>query len=60
MLLGEKVHTGILAATGTYSETLSVTLPNGIEGAYYLLVKTDAAGEIVEGDDWKTTSAYQA
>lgn len=50
--IGESVYTrAALAPTGSYSRTVSLTLPNEIEGTYYLLVQTDATDQIFEVDN---------
>ena len=47
-LLAEFTHTGELAVGASYARQQQVVLPNGISGTYYVLVKTDAAEEVVE------------
>ncbi|MBX9652245.1 carboxypeptidase regulatory-like domain-containing protein, partial [bacterium] len=50
--IGESVYTrAALAPTGSYSRTVSLTLPNGIEGTYYLIVQNDATDQVFEVDN---------
>ncbi|MEM2990266.1 MAG: CARDB domain-containing protein, partial [Halobacteria archaeon] len=49
--LGELVHTGALNPQGTYQAELDVILPDGIEGTFFILIQTDAKGEVIEGID---------
>ena len=41
---------GPLTAGSSYSQTISVNLPLGIQGNYYFAVKTDSAAEVLEPD----------
>jgi hypothetical protein len=47
-LLGTRQNPAPLAPGGAYTNTLTVTLPAEIYGEFYLLVQTDAEGEIIE------------
>lgn len=40
-----------LAAGGAYAQTKTVTIPNRPPGAYYLILKVDAAGAVFEPDE---------
>lgn len=40
-LLGSRNQVGLLAADETYSQNGDFTIPNGLQGDYYLFVKTD-------------------
>ena len=42
-------HSGALLPGATYNGTTTVVLPNGIQGAYYLIVRTDSGDVIQEG-----------
>lgn len=46
--LGTFVHQGVLAAGTSYTASGSVTLPVGVSGPLYFLVKTDAFGQVFE------------
>jgi subtilase family serine protease len=51
-VLGSATQSTALAAGGSYSVTLSVTLPDGVPaGSYYLLLRTDDAGEVAEANE---------
>src|SRR5207249_4420234 len=47
-LLGERSQTGPLAASDSYAAHLDVPLPLDVSGHQYLLVRTDAAGQVTE------------
>ena len=47
-LLGSFPHEGAVAAGGSYSVSQSVTLPVGVSGTFYFLVKTDVNGQVFE------------
>ena len=47
--LGQFQHTGALDAGRNYTRNLPITLPDGIGGIYYLLVKADGGLGIAEG-----------
>jgi hypothetical protein len=49
--LGERVVTAALAAGAEVSRSLDVTLPIDIAGQWYLVVQTDAFGQVNEGLD---------
>ncbi|MCC6235200.1 MAG: putative Ig domain-containing protein, partial [Verrucomicrobiales bacterium] len=40
--LGRVEHVGVLEVNGTYSVTLTLNLPRGLVGAYYVMVLTDS------------------
>ncbi len=46
--LGQQNHQGSLAAGASYTNTVTTTLPNGLNGAYYLFVDTDSANAVFE------------
>jgi subtilase family serine protease len=45
-LLGNFNHIGYLAVGDTYTRTATVTLPDGLEDAYYLVVRTEGASSV--------------
>jgi len=51
LFLGQKLRTGGLSANGFYNNSLEVTLPLGISGNYFLLLKADAGGGITEENE---------
>ncbi|MGA2035934.1 MAG: CARDB domain-containing protein, partial [Thermoguttaceae bacterium] len=53
-MLGESDHASILAQGNSYTTTLGVRLPDGIQGPYYLLVFTDSnlVGQIDSPGIW--------
>ena len=44
VLLGSLRHIGTLHTQASYSALLTPDLPDGIQGTYYVFVKTDAGG----------------
>lgn len=48
--LGRVANPGFLAAGDSYVNGRTVTLPNGFDGDFYLLVKTDVSNVIFESD----------
>lgn len=48
LLAHQLLHTGTLAKDQSYLNKVSVNLPNGVNGAFFLLVQTDHQGAIVE------------
>ena len=46
--LGRFRHSGALDPDGSYTRTESVTLPTGISGAYYFIIRADANNEVYE------------
>ncbi|MCA2813573.1 MAG: hypothetical protein IM477_13910, partial [Microcystis sp. M090S1] len=54
--LGEAVNPSYLNPDDSYSNSLTVTLPRGIDGNYYFLVQTDVYNYVTEvgneGDNW--------
>lgn len=49
--LGATQNPAALNASQNYTQSLSVALPNGITGNYYIFVKTDYYGGVHEADD---------
>ncbi len=45
ILLGTRTQTGPLPAGASYAVSKTVTIPNGISGSFYLIVKTDHTGQ---------------
>ncbi len=50
MLIGSSDHFGALTPGASYQSSQTYTLPNGISGPYYILVDTDATGQVFETD----------
>ena len=48
VILGERLHDGVLLADGSYVGTASVTLPTGISGDYNFIVVTDVYNSAYE------------
>ena len=48
--MGQQPHYGSLAADESYARTVTVTVPNGLVGSYYLIVNSDSARTIYELD----------
>ncbi len=49
-LLGERMHSGVLAPVESYTASLTATLADGLVGEYTVFVVTDAADQVVEYD----------
>src|SRR5262249_47868557 len=47
-LLGTLTHSGALSPGAAYTATQTVTLPIGVSGSFYFLVRTDVNGEVIE------------
>lgn len=50
LFLGTIINNSILPRNGEYSKQLTVTLPQGISGNYYLLFAADANGNLIESN----------
>ncbi len=50
VLLGEVEQDRTLAPNATYTGSLTKTLPEGIQGEYFLIAVPDATNTIAEGD----------
>ena len=48
--LGQVTRVGSLAAGGSYTSTISKTIPNNLNGSYYLLADTDSGNVVYELD----------
>ncbi len=46
-----------LNGSGSYSNMKNVTLPNGIQGTFYIIVVTDHGNSVIEGNNNNNTSA---
>jgi subtilase family serine protease len=46
--LGEFFHSGAMAKTDSYAQSQRISLPNTVQGSYFVLVATDAAGKVFE------------
>ncbi|MBE9168127.1 tandem-95 repeat protein [Pleurocapsales cyanobacterium LEGE 06147] len=51
LVLGSRRHYGILGTDDYRDKSISLTLPNGISGEYYLFAKTDTSDEVFELDN---------
>jgi subtilase family serine protease len=56
ILIDDIRHDGSLGYQETYSPTVSMYLPNGISGLYFLLMKTDSYNGISESNETNNTS----
>ena len=50
-LAGSKVHNGILEVGASYTDSVQVTPPNGLEGNYYFMGFTDATNLVFENNN---------
>ena len=59
--LGDRYHAGILLTDSSYAGSLTATIPQGINGTYYIIVTTDIANGVYEhaneGNNTTTSSA---
>ena len=60
LLLGSLDHAGVVQASATYAASLAVTLPNGLSGSFYLIVRPDADNVVVEGAGLETDIGVSA
>jgi len=51
LYVGGKSNPSALNASSNYSQSLSVTLPNGYTGSYHAIVRTDAYSNILEANE---------
>ena len=49
LALGQVGHYGVLNQDSAYTSGLSVTMPNTLNGPYFVLVRTDAFSQVFEG-----------
>ena len=49
--LGSGQYSGNLLIGGTYTRTVSIRLPDGLQGQHWLIVKTDLNNSLFEGDE---------
>ncbi|MEO6753269.1 MAG: CARDB domain-containing protein, partial [Chthoniobacteraceae bacterium] len=54
IVLGEVQHTGALPVGVTYTQSHTFSLPSGLEGRFYVFVRTDAAGEVYQFNNTAT------
>jgi hypothetical protein len=57
-LLGSRVRTGVLSVSSTYSDSLTITIPNTIVGNYYIVVKTDYRNAVFENLSESNNTAF--
>ncbi|MDB6172921.1 MAG: hypothetical protein JWL59_2232, partial [Chthoniobacteraceae bacterium] len=61
IVIGTIPHVGALASGGSYIETSTLTIPDGIAGEYYLIVEADAGNAVneflLEGDNVTVSNA---
>ena len=46
--LGQLIHSGVLTAGQSYSTGMDFQVPAGIEGPYYVIIRTDSANNVFE------------
>lgn len=56
--LGFVEHTGSLAASQSYTETTSLSIPRGLSGRFYVFALTDSSDSIYERDGESNNVAY--
>ena len=49
--LGAKIHNGALEVGESYTDSIEILLPNGLEGDYFLIGYTDRTNQIYEHDN---------
>jgi RHS repeat-associated protein len=50
-------HSGALDPDGTYTQTVELTLPNGLDGTYYLIAEADYQNQVFELDNANNNKA---
>jgi subtilase family serine protease len=50
-VVGSKEHNGVLNSQTSYNDTLSVFVPQGFTGQYYVFVRTDRRNEVAESNE---------
>jgi subtilase family serine protease len=56
-VVGSKRHEGVLNGQASYSDLLSVFVPQGFTGQYYVFVRTDRRNEIAESNEHNNSAA---
>ncbi|MCX6270606.1 MAG: cohesin domain-containing protein [Bacteroidetes bacterium] len=54
-LLGTVIHNGVVGADGSYSDSISVTIPSTYQGYYYVIIKTDFNNAVYESNEEDNT-----
>ena len=57
LIIGSFVHNGALAATGSYTRTESILLPNGLSNRFHVFVKSDVLSEVFENGSESNNTA---
>lgn len=60
VLLGQRSHTGTLNPGESYSATQNVTLPIGVSGNFYFLVRTDSRNSVYEQAFESNNTGYRS
>ena len=58
-LIAIYTHTGTLASGAAYTKNLHLNVPAGTSGAYYLVIKTDAANQVYEHNSENNNTYYK-
>jgi RHS repeat-associated protein len=58
--LKEVWHSGALESSGNYSNTVTLRLPDGLEGSYYLITSVDSRNDVFELDNANNVVASAA
>jgi uncharacterized repeat protein (TIGR01451 family) len=56
-VVGSKQHDGALNGQGTYDDSLSIFVPQGFAGQYYVFVRTDRRNEVAESSESNNSAA---
>lgn len=51
ILLSERTHFGALGSDAGYDNSVSLTLPNGLAGEFFVIVKTDSKSQVFENGE---------
>jgi subtilase family serine protease len=56
-VIGSKRHDGVLNGQASYNDSLSVFVPQGFTGQYYVFVRTDRRNEVAESNENNSSAA---
>lgn len=60
LYVGGKANAASLSPSSNYSQSMSINLQNGFTGTYYVIVRTDPYGAVIESDAGNNTGADTA
>ena len=60
LLLGQRAHTGALNIGASYTESASMTIPEGVSGSYYVFVLADNGDQVFEAGAEANNSGFDS